>query len=256
MKRVLKVGVSILMVSMILMTLAGCGYKKAGDFLLEKKGDGYAIVDLSEEGYQKKELFIYKQIGRYNITMIGFRGGGLGLFAEEAPIISSQALEKIYFVDYVPSGNRDTFAECKNLKRIIRQDSFEFVSDEYYFISSFPLDGSRFRDINQYINHQDFLKREYADCVFPANVSFYLNYEMDGSNGYHWIDDYDYGTRVTYIPEEPEREGYVFGGWYKEEDCINKWDFETDTLPKAILDEETGEPVYQETKLYAKWIRE
>ena len=60
MKRVLKVGVSILMVAMILMTLAGCGYKKAGDFLLEKAGDGYAIMDLSEEGYQKRYLSMIK----------------------------------------------------------------------------------------------------------------------------------------------------------------------------------------------------
>ena len=167
MKTVLKVGVSILMVSMILMTLAGCGYKEAGDFLLEKKGDGYAIVDLSEEGYQKKELFIYKQIGRYNITMIGFRGGGLGLFAEEAPIIRSQALEKIYFVDYVPSGNRDTFAECKNLKRIIRQDSFEFVSDEYFI----GFDDGNFWRIKQYINYKDYSKQLHLliDSIYPMN---------------------------------------------------------------------------------------
>ena len=76
MKRVLKVGVSILMVAMILLTLAGCGYKEAGDFLLEKRGDSYIIIDLSEEGYQKKELFIYNQIGKYNIIWISRGGGG------------------------------------------------------------------------------------------------------------------------------------------------------------------------------------
>ena len=48
------------------------------------------------------------------------------------------------------------------------------------------------------------------------------------------------GPRITYIPEAPTREGYTFGGWYKEEECINAWNFETDTLPEAILDEETG----------------
>ena len=92
--------------------------------------------------------------------------------------------------------------------------------------------------------------------MFPANVSYYLNYEIENHDDYHWIDDYDYGSKITYIPNDPIREGYTFGGWYKEEECINAWDFELDTLPEAILDEETGEPVYQETKLYAKWIRE
>ena len=54
MKKVLKLGVSILMVSMILMTLAGCGYKKAGDFLLEKVGDGYAIMICPKRGIRRK----------------------------------------------------------------------------------------------------------------------------------------------------------------------------------------------------------
>lgn len=50
------------------------------------------------------------------------------------------------------------------------------------------------------------------------------------------------------------REGYVFEGWYKESDCINKWDFESDLLPKSQVDEQDQE-IYQETKLYAKWIK-
>ena len=254
MKRVLKVGVSILMVAMILLTLAGCGYKEAGDFLLEKRGDSYIIIDLSEEGYQKKELFIYNQIGRYNITKISFRGGGLSFFDEEPPVISSQVLEKIYFINYVPSRNYAVFYGCDNLTRIIRLETGDFPND-YDFFQNSPPDESASKRINQYLKYEDYLKLNHWDFVFPANVSYYLNYEIEGYDGYHWIDDFDYGTKITYIPDDPEREGYTFSGWYKEEDCINKWDFETDTLPEAILDEE-GEPVYQETKLYAKWIRE
>ena len=61
-------------------------------------------------------------------------------------------------------------------------------------------------------------------------------------------------------PYEPQREGYTFGGWYKEPECINAWDFETDTLPeeKTEMKEYSGgevreEVVYQETILNAKW---
>ena len=46
----------------------------------------------------------------------------------------------------------------------------------------------------------------------------------------------------------------MFDGWYKEAECINVWNFETDTLPDAQYDEE-GEEIYQETKLYAKWMQ-
>ena len=57
---------------------------------------------------------------------------------------------------------------------------------------------------------------------------------------------------IEYIPNSPTRDGYTFGGWYKEPECINTWDFTTDTIPQTQYDENEKE-IYQETKLYAKW---
>ena len=34
-----------------------------------------------------------------------------------------------------------------------------------------------------------------------------------------------YGDHVD-LPEPPTREGYVFSGWYAEENCVNVWDME------------------------------
>ena len=34
-----------------------------------------------------------------------------------------------------------------------------------------------------------------------------------------------YGDHVD-LPEPPTREGYVFTGWYAEENCVNVWDME------------------------------
>ena len=81
-----------------------------------------------------------------------------------------------------------------------------------------------------------------------ANVSYYLNYP-DGIyeyNKYYYIDYYENGELIEFIPPIPEKEGYAFGGWYKEAECINEWNFELDTI---IFNEE--HPV---TNLYAKWI--
>ena len=86
-----------------------------------------------------------------------------------------------------------------------------------------------------------------------ANVSYDYNYENSLNYGYYWIDNYNYGENIEFIPPEPTREGYTFAGWYKESECINKWNFETDTLPQAQYDE-NDRKIYQETKLYAKWI--
>ncbi len=50
----------------------------------------------------------------------------------------------------------------------------------------------------------------------------------------------NYNSTVE-APEIPTFEGYVFDGWYKEADCMKKWNFATDR-------------VTSETILYAKWV--
>ncbi|MCD8039376.1 MAG: InlB B-repeat-containing protein [Lachnospiraceae bacterium] len=42
-------------------------------------------------------------------------------------------------------------------------------------------------------------------------------------------------------PAEPEAEGYLFNGWYREPSCVNKWDFKSDIVQSDIT-------------LYAKWL--
>lgn len=50
-----------------------------------------------------------------------------------------------------------------------------------------------------------------------------------------------YGAKLE-RPENPVKEGYYFAGWYKDIDCTEKWNFDTD-----IVDENTV--------LYAKWSK-
>lgn len=58
-----------------------------------------------------------------------------------------------------------------------------------------------------------------------------------------------------FIPPEPQREGYTFGEWYKEEECINEWDFEVDITKEEIRPSSFYEfrEEYPGTYLYAKW---
>ncbi|WP_037372559.1 InlB B-repeat-containing protein [Anaerovorax odorimutans] len=67
---------------------------------------------------------------------------------------------------------------------------------------------------------------------------------------YNW----NYGELGTYItqsvsigdkisaPATPERAGYTFGGWYKENACENAWNFNVNTVEKSM-------------SLYAKWTK-
>ena len=42
-------------------------------------------------------------------------------------------------------------------------------------------------------------------------------------------------------PEQPKRLGRTFAGWYLDEECTERWDFETDTVEENMT-------------LYAKWL--
>lgn len=88
-----------------------------------------------------------------------------------------------------------------------------------------------------------------------ANTSYMFNYEGAPNDGYFFINDFERGGLVEDTPYEPLREGYTFGGWYKEAECINKWEFEQDKLPEATYDEEGYVTDFVETKLFAAWIK-
>ena len=86
-----------------------------------------------------------------------------------------------------------------------------------------------------------------------ANTSYVFNYMNAPNKGYFFINEFTYGEKIEDTPYEPLRYGYTFAGWYKEPECIHKWDFDKDALPEAKYNEQGG-MIYQETKLYAKWI--
>lgn len=107
--------------------------------------------------------------------------------------------------------------------------------------------------------------------TYIGNVSYQYNYEEAPNDGYYWVDNYD-NALIEYIPPEPTREGYKFDGWYKEKECINQWDSNSDkTSTSYIYYEEPDEGsteeyknfyneyisthTYVETKLYAKWVK-
>ena len=52
-----------------------------------------------------------------------------------------------------------------------------------------------------------------------------------------------YGGMVTEPTETPVKTGYTFTGWYKEEECTNQWDFDTDMVTGDIT-------------LYAGWKKD
>lgn len=227
-----------------------------GDFVVRFYNDRSEcdIVGLSETGRTQTTLILPRDIDGAVVDRLGARS--LIEFAEskytvpraystDAPDFENNVIQKIvnntgentYFVGDLP-------AICPELKKI-----FYLISDlPYYAIET--SDG-----VTSYVSSA-YNEKVNSTSFSIANISYLLNYESDG-DGYYFIDDCDYGGKIDYVPQPPIREGYTFGGWYKESECINRWDFATDTLPAKLTEtNENGENEvkYQETKLYAKWI--
>lgn len=101
-------------------------------------------------------------------------------------------------------------------------------------------------------------KNMYEGYFIEANIQFELNYEVENAEeliaqyekehiddydgkeliakyrnditnneGIYWIDYLEVNEKLTTIPNDPVREGYTFGGWYAEAECINLIDLNT-----------------------------
>ena len=109
----------------------------------------------------------------------------------------------------------------------------------------------KYKEINGYTIILEKSKKTYQ----IANTAYMFNYEEAPNEGYFFINDFERGGLIEDTPYEPVRKGYTFGGWYKESECVNKWNFEEDKLPVGNYDEEGYLTNFIETKLYAKWIK-
>lgn len=219
-------------------------YKEEGYFKYYYNDNTAYVVGLTELGMQQEVLDFTAKIDGKEI-LLGYRYK-LNYGTKKVFELSSDNLKKIYVKDiyrYIVMG-ASLMNQCQ--EKIIILDTFylRYGTDnhKFYFNTNIELDSEEnWNNSSEY--HQ-----------FYANVEYNLNYD---NNDIYFIDDYD-NELISYIPQEPEREGYIFGGWYKESECINKWDFSNDIIKekKWLNDnkEYYKDQDYEKTTLYAKWI--
>ncbi len=223
--------------------------REVGDFIVRFYDDYCEIEGTTEQGNSQRFLVIPEYIEGVRVKSLGFAS----LISDYTYArIDSDTLEKVYCEEAIEI-HKPAFLSCPNMKKLI----YPVLNDYAYW----SLGGN---GVDVFYPRREYEKGIYSGFNTKcANVSYYYNFENENDDGYYWIDDCDYGGIIEFIPPAPEREGYAFGGWYKEPECINEWDFETDTLPEEKT--EMGEAykngeffveeiqVYQETVLYAKW---
>ena len=206
--------------------------------------DNISILGLTDKGREQEYLVIPETIEGKKVVSLSYNDYNTEKITKKYGDIKysglqSDKLRKVFITPTVSVNYEGFFQVSKN-------------SIEVFYISN----GTKLQDnAHHYTYYYTKDNDEYKLRMEgrAANVSYYYNYETASNDGYYWIDNYNYGEIIEYILENPIRDGYTFGGWYKESECINEWDFEINTLPQAQYNEDNQE-IYQETKLYAKWI--
>ena len=186
---------------------------------------------------EKKAVFIPYFVENKKVTKLGF-----DVFMNEITMGSVTKVERVYlpnsieeFFTYVMQRNKKVFY-CGN-----PIDLYHLC----YGVEGYPI----FVPYETYDEFNDlFIYGSEDNNLIKANVTYYLNYpdKIYEYNEYYYIDYYDNGSLIEFIPPNPEKEGYTFDGWYKEPECINQWDF-----TKNLTFNVEESPV---TNLYAKWV--
>lgn len=76
-------------------------------------------------------------------------------------------------------------------------------------------------------------------AVLASNGGFTVTFNMDGGSSVP-TQKVMHGEYIE-EPPVPAKEGYIFGGWYLDEDLTKPWNFSEDTAEGSMT-------------LYAKWI--
>ena len=94
-----------------------------------------------------------------------------------------------------------------------------YVGSTFYYASLYNM---------QYIGINDDLYRYETDIIptgDPVDITF-----MVDNNVYETLQDVLYNSLIDEPVNAPEKEGYVFTGWYKDVNCTSKWNFTKDRV--------------------------
>lgn len=254
MNRFVKIIFSFAMATIICLSMTACGQEpypeyESGYFKYavktEKGGEQKAyIIGLTKTGLEQTVLVYPEEIEGIPVYGIGYAtpvaSGHL-----EVGALESERLQKFYF-PCIPKESDKGSINFDNAYVLYWSLSADVLSNRVHGFGKGAIFGYNYVENDYWI--YDYSSR------FIGNVSYLYNYDGSPNDGYYWVDSYD-ERAITFIPPEPQRDGYIFNGWYKESECINKWDFSVDVTGKKImLEHNKNHNVYEGVYLYAKWV--
>lgn len=231
---------SVLCVTIFVMSFRSIGddIKSSGDFeyIVDKdeitNEKVVAVVGLTYDGMNREVIDVPREIEGKPVRYIGRRVTKVNLMGVEYYHFESENLKKIYLPDTVRMIDSDVFDYLK------RADELEIMLCSCH--------NTTIRDIGEF-NRIYLYKTLYESGDFSgdyafANIVFMNNYSDEVNGGYYRLDNIGTGETIP-EPLAPKREGYTFGGWYTEPECVTAWDFGySPRIEEGV-----------EFRLYAKW---
>ena len=190
-----------------------------------------AIVGLTEIGKEQTSLDVPRTIDGMDVTHIGYYKRSLIMEGGGNYKIESPNLERLYLHD--------------NIKQICTNALYYFYSNnllwedglfphcfKILYCGTIPFNLTNgipkifiYKELYNEINLAEAFHWT-KTFLSISNVAFMNNYSAAVNRGYFRAEDVESGEKIP-EPPAPEREGYVFTGWYTEAEAINLWDFDT-----------------------------
>ncbi len=205
-----------------------CYVNSASDNRKRQQGEYVAILGITKSAMQKETIIIPETIENKPVILIGMRG-----FKWEYDIDDG-----IYNKIYIPN----TIEQIRN-DGIYNGNKKRFLLNKVNDLFFKSIGGIFYVPQTDYKYYEEYFNLNETVTSFDTIKIANLTYMVDGN--VYWIDDYENGEYVKF-PKNPQREGYVFGGWYKDLQYSTYWDNEIDAYHKP----DNEDTVY----LYAKWI--
>jgi len=255
-KMKLKILMFVTLVLSIMLCIVGCDnhtYEKDG-VIYKREGDFYVVEGISDTNNTSDVIYVLDEIEGKQVFALGHKSPVVG----RTGYIYRSHTQRIYFpwsITVVADNlQRSCEQGCEGTLQYVISASTTLIDTTSYGKSKNVVPQIVYRKISieENVNEQ-LIYQENIDSFLPANIAFFFNYEKNPNSGYFFIDIAEESGKLTKPPYDPKRDGYKFAGWYKEAECTNQWNFETDTV--TIGFDEEGNRIYEEIKLYAKWVK-
>ncbi len=235
-----------------------------GDFIYSTYYKGFngeegdiSIIGLSEEGKKKETIVFPNYLDGHRVVAFGATFALL----DSGPIEITNA-KKIYFckplsekgyecitsLKYNPNNHCEiyicgaTYPYLVYIEHLLAMNSVIYIDPSLIEMGLFSPPGAIPYDL------YDFK---------ISTVSYYTDEDTC------YFVDYVINDKVSVIPPDPYKEGYIFGGWYEDLDYSKKWDFNNiiNPIPRIKDTEENSKNKneddfdydYEPVKVYAKW---